>query len=110
MNWLPPTYRLIYTEELNYPSEFFSYIEEKLNEYIDNSMLLVSFEGDIIAYVENIEYKDKKFCFWLNELKPKIFEKKNIHLESFYIKINIDREIKDTISISSVLNLEKYNE
>lgn len=109
IDWLPPTYRILYTEKLPYPVDFIEYIESTLNSYIDNNALFCSLDNDIIANVENVEYKDGKFAFWLNELKPKIFEKKNIHLESFYIKIEMDREIKDTVSISSVLKLEKVD-
>lgn len=112
MNWLPPTYRLIYSKEfdkIGYTFEFVKQVEAVLNSYIDNNSLFCSLYGNIIAMVENIEIKDNKFCFWINEIKPNIFEKNNVHLNSFYIKIELDRELRD-ISISSILKLERINE
>jgi len=114
MQWLPPTYRIIYSKELNFNKEQFQYIESKLNAFIDESCLFCLLDDSSfkpIARVVNVERKANKLCFWLDEIKPNIFKKLNIHLESYYIELNMDFTFKDSDpTISNLLKMKEIED
>ena len=63
MQWLPPTYRIIFSKELPFNKEQLVYIEKKLNSYIDSGCLFCSLDktSDLtIAIEENILTKSRK--------------------------------------------------
>ena len=111
MQWLPQTYRIIFTKELPFNSEQMEYIETKLNSYIDDGCLFCSLDEKlpkIVARVVNIKRKNNKLCMWLDEVKYGIFNKLNVHFESYYIDIVIDYTFTD--SNPSILNILKLKE
>jgi len=112
--WLPPSYRILYTEinktGLRYSTETIQFILDKLNGYLDSGALFCKQFNDMVARVENIEYKDGKIWFWLNELKPNYFSKNNIHVGNYCIKLEIAGKAVGgearVDSVSSILELE----
>lgn len=114
MQWLPPTYRIIFSKELPFNKEQLVYIEKKLNSYIDSGCLFCSLDKtlpDIIARVVNVELNNNKFCFYADEIKYNIFRKLNVHLENYFMEIEMDFTFKDSNPcVSNILKLKEIKD
>jgi hypothetical protein len=106
MQWLPPNYRVIYSDEISYSQKNLEYIYLKLIEFLTQGALTVTLNGEHIAYVTNVELEGNRFCFWIAEKKHDFFLKNNVHLESFKVNLFIEGKMYGTeLRIDNVLNI-----
>lgn len=95
MLWLPPNYRIIYADELQYIND--------LEKFLETGSLFCTLNKEIIAVVEYLEIVEDKLRLYLKENKKDIFSQLNLHYQSFRGKIIVDEfEI-----VSNLIELEK---
>lgn len=92
MQWLPPNFRCVYSQEL--PEKILKETTDVLNSRVVECGLFISYpkngRDDFIALCHGVEIRGNKLMFYISELQPNTFLELNLHYKNFGVKLDIE--------------------
>lgn len=117
MNWLPPNYRILYCNGLNwdqYEEGSQETLQNLLDQAIQQGSLFCCLENNpnvVVGMITDYMFKNAQIEFLIKEKRPESFRKYNVHLEKYEVMLDFSgHKVGDKFRIERISNMLQLKE